>query len=316
MALLPGDDSPYVFESDLPPESAGRGVLDYLAGRFAYQDRGTWLGRIEDGAVLLDGRKLTDPDERLPGKGRLAYVHGSFAEPDVPTDWRVLHMAEGWMSVSKPAGMPVHSTPRIFRQTLTWQVRRLFGDGWAPVHRLDRDTSGLVLFARGRETLSRLSACFSQRRVEKTYLALVHGEPRGVFQIDGPLGKAGDARIPMRVGVRDDGKEARTRIQVLGRDAQGRGIWVEASPLQGRLHQIRAHLEFAGFPIVGDLLYDGRGGEGFLARVAGATPEEVAALVGASRMWLHARNLSFPSAEPGMPTCLTCPLEGGDPTFA
>jgi len=316
MALLPGDDSPYVFESDLRPDSAGRGLLDYMSGRFAYQDRETWRRRIEDGAVLLDGRKLTNPDERLPGKGRLAYVHGLYAEPDVPTDWRVLHMAEGWMSVSKPAGMPVHSTPRIFRQALSWQVRRLFGDGWAPVHRLDRDTSGLILFARGREALSRLNACFSQRRVEKTYLALVHGEPRADFRIDGPLGNAGDPRIPMRVGVRDDGKEARTRIQVLGRDLRGRGTWVEARPLQGRLHQIRAHLESAGFPIVGDLLYDGRGGVGFLAREAGATPAEVAALAGASRMWLHARELNFPSAELGMPTRLTCPMEGDDPSFS
>lgn len=315
MALLPGDDAPYVFESELPPDAAGRPVLDYVAGRFAYQDRETWRRRMEDGAILLDGRKMSDPEEPLPGKGRFAYVHGSYVEPDVPTDWRVLHLSEAWMSVSKPAGMPVHSTPRIFRQTLTWQVRRLFGDGWAPVHRLDRDTSGLVLFARGREALSRLSACFSQRRVEKTYLALVHGEPKGNFLIDGPLAKAGDLRIPMRMGVRDDGKEARTRILALGRDVQGRGTWVEARPLQGRLHQIRTHLEFAGFPIVGDLLYDGRGGNGFLAREAGASPEEVSVLAGSHRMWLHARDLSFPDVDSGMPTCLTCPLEGGDPPF-
>lgn len=316
MALLPGDDAPYVFESALPASAAGLPLLDYLAGRFAYQGREVWEGRVRDGDVLLDGRKLTDPDEKLPGRGRFTYVHGSYEEPEVPTDWKILYSASDWLAVGKPAGMPVHSTPRIFRQTLSWQVRRLCGADWSPVHRLDRDTSGLILFARGREALSRLNACFSQRRVEKTYLALVHGQPRGDFLIDGPLGNAGDPRIPMRVGVRDDGKEARTRIQVLGPDAQGRGTWVEAHPLQGRLHQIRAHLESAGFPIVGDLLYDGRGGEGFLAREAGATREEVAALAGASRMWLHARDLSFPSAEHGMPVRLTCPLEGGDPAFA
>lgn len=310
MALLPGDDGPYVFESALPPETAGRGLLDYLAGRFAYQDRETWERRVRGGDVLLDGRRLLDPDAVLPGTGRLAYVHGEYREPDVPTSWRVLYLAGEWMAVSKPDGMPVHSTPRIFRQTLVWQVRHLFGSDWAPVHRLDRDTSGLVLFARGRDLLPRLSRWFSRRLIEKTYLALVHGKPQGEFVIDAPLGNAEDPRIPMRVGVRSDGKEAQTRIRVHSTDAQGRGTWVEAHPQQGRLHQIRAHLESAGFPIVGDLLYDGRGGEGFLARAAGASAEEVARIVCADRMWLHAQQLRFPEAGPGMPRQLECPLDG------
>lgn len=309
MALLPGDDGPYVFDSDLPPEAAGLPILDYLARRFAYQDRETWERRLRAGDVLLDGRKMSDPEEALPASGRMSYVHGEYREPDVPTSWRALYLAEEWMAVYKPAGMPVHSTPRIFRQTLVWQVRRLFGLDWTPVHRLDRDTSGLILFARGKRLLPRLNECFSQRRVEKTYLALVHGCPQGEFEIDARLGNAEDPRIPMRVGVREDGKEARTRIRVLEADACGRGIWVEARPLQGRLHQIRAHLESVGFPIVGDLLYDGRGGEGFLARAAGASPEDVARITGSRRMWLHARELHFPSANPGMPQRLVCPLE-------
>lgn len=308
MAILPGDDGPYVFESELPRDAEGKGVLDYLAGRFAYQDRDTWERRIRGGDVLLDGRKLTDPLDALAAGGRLAYVHGTYVEPEVPTSWKVLYIASDWMAVSKPAGMPVHSTPRIFRQALVWQVRRLFGEGWSPVHRLDRDTSGLVLFARGETLLRELSGTFANRRVEKTYLALVHGAPRDDFEVDAPLGKLGDPRIPLRVGVREDGKEARTRFHVLGADANGRGTWVEASPLQGRLHQIRAHLESAGHPIVGDLLYDGRGGEAFLARAEGADPEEIARLAGSERMWLHARKLRFLDGVRGVPTSMECPL--------
>lgn len=310
MAILPGDDAPYVFESALPADAKGKVLLDYLATRFAYQSREVWEGRVRAGDILLDGRKLTDPGEVLPGSGSFAYVHGEYLEPQVPTDWRCLYVAETWMAVAKPAGMPVHSTARIFRQSLTWQVRRLFGKDWSPVHRLDRDTSGLVLFGRGSAVLATLGGWFSERRVGKRYLALVHGAPEGLFEVDAPLGNAGDPSIGLRVGVRPDGKECRTAFRTLGKDPARGGTWVEARPFQGRLHQIRAHLEFAGFPIVGDLLYDGARGEGFLARADGADPETVAALVGSERMWLHAHSLELPESLLGMPLRLVCPLDG------
>lgn len=311
MALLPGDDGPYVFDSDLTERERGTTVLDHLSGRFAYQSREVWESRLRAGDILLDGRKLTNPSEILPASGVLRYVHGAYQEPDVPTDWRVLHLAASWMAVAKPAGMPVHSTSRIFRQSLSWQVRRLFGTDWSPVHRLDRDTSGLVLFGRGRQALSLLGRWFSERTVSKRYLALVHGCPGEDFLVDAPLGSAEDPRIGVRQGVRADGKESQTRFRVLGPDATGRGTWVEASPRQGRTHQIRVHLEFAGHPLVGDLLYDGRGGEGFLARAAGVSTEDVARTAGADRMWLHAWTLDFPDSLDDMPRRLVCPLAGG-----
>jgi 23S rRNA-/tRNA-specific pseudouridylate synthase len=179
---------------------------------------------------------------------------------------------------------------------------------WSPVHRLDRDTSGLVLFGRGREALSRLGRWFSERSVSKRYLALVHGDPHEDFLVDAPLGSAEDPRIQMRQGVRPDGKECQTDFRVLGPDAHGRGVWLEASPRQGRTHQIRAHLEFAGFPIFGDLLYDGRGGEAFLVRASGASSEDVVRMAGTERMWLHAWGLGLPEPRDDMPGLLICPL--------
>jgi 23S rRNA pseudouridine1911/1915/1917 synthase len=310
MALLPGDDAPYVFESELTCRALGVPLLDHLAGRFAYQSREVWEARVRAGDVTLDGRKLTDPGEPLPASGMLSYLHGTYREPEVPTDWRVLYSAATWMAVEKPAGMPVHSTSRIFRQSLSWQVRRLFGKEWSPVHRLDRDTSGLVLFGRGREALSRLGRWFSERTVSKRYLALVHGNPREDFLVDAPLGSAEDPRIQMKQAVRSDGKECQTSFRVLGPDDRGRGVWLEAAPRQGRTHQIRAHLEFAGFSIVGDLLYDGRGGEAFLARASGASSGDIARMAGTERMWLHAWGLDIPGALDDMPARLVCPLPG------
>lgn len=305
MALLPGDDGPYVFGSPCRPLD-GETLLDYLCRRFDYRDRAQWLERIDAGDVLLEGSARPDPGLLLADGWSLACIHRDFREDPVPTDWRILSCGEGWMSLAKPAGMPVHSTPRIYRQSLVWQVRRLFGEDWSPVHRLDRDTSGLVLFARGRMLPRWLNKAFADRRVRKTYLALVHGRLEADVTVDAPLGDALEGEVSIRQAVRPDGKEAATAFEVVGPGPLG-GTWVRAKPRQGRLHQIRVHCQHLGHPIVGDLLYDGAGAEGYLRRIRGGGgpgPE--------GRMWLHALRLDLEPRPPGtLPARLECPPESG-----
>lgn len=312
MALLPGDDGPYIFASKVPREYDGKCLIDYLAGRFAYQDRATWLSRIAAGDVLIEGVAETEPARIVAKERSIEYVHGAYTEPDTPTDWKVVAISEEWMAVSKPSGMPMHSTSRIFRQTLAWQVRKMFGEGWAPVHRLDRETSGIVLFARGPVTSRWLYQAFSQRTVSKEYIALVHGELLGEMDVNGPIGPVGDPLIPIRQAVVEGGKDACTSVRPIGPDALGRGTWVVASPKQGRMHQIRVHCESIGHPIVGDPLYDGLGGEGFKSRVRGEPASECSGLVGGERLHLHAWKLRFDRSGPGeMPRSLECPIRAG-----
>lgn len=312
MALLPGDDGPYVFGSKVPANYDGFCLIDCLAIRFAYQDRATWLARIAAGDVLVDKTVRTDPLTVLERDQVVDYVHGHFTEPEVPTDWRVVALAEEWMAVDKPSGMPMHSTPRIFRQTLTWQVRKLFGEGWSPVHRLDRETSGLVVFARGARTTSWLNKAFADRNVSKEYVALVKGTLSQGVDIEASIGPAGDSQAPIRQAVVDGGKEACTSIRPMVADPLGRGTWVVAAPHQGRMHQIRVHCESIGHPIVGDPLYDGRGGLAFKSRAAG---EEVAvwtALGDGEPLHLHAWKLQFARRGPAeLPLRLECPLRPG-----
>jgi len=309
MALLPGDDGPYVFASKVPPLYDGFCLIDYFAERFAYQDRATWEARIAAGDLSVEGVVERDAG-RILSKGMLVeYVHGAFVEPEVPTDWNVVAISEDWMAVSKPSGMPMHATPRIFRQTLTWQVRKMFGQEWSPAHRLDRETSGLVLFANGPSMASTLGGFFARREVSKEYLALVHGRLEKSIDFDGPIGPAGDPEITVRQAVVDGGKEAATAIRPLGPDVQGRGTWVVASPHQGRMHQIRVHCEAIGHPIVGDPLYDGRGGLGYKARARGESREEWIALVGGESLHLHAWRLHLPIKRPAnLPGELVCPV--------
>lgn len=312
MALLPGDDGPYVFGSKVPALYDGSRLLDCLSRRFAYQDRATWLARILEGAVRIDGVAATDPETVLHRDRQVDYVHGEYIEPEVPTDWRVVALSAEWMAISKPSGMPVHSTPRIFRQTLTWQVRKLFGEGWSPAHRLDRETSGLVLFARGPRTTTWLGKAFADRAVSKDYLALVKGDLNEEIEVDGPVGPAQDPAAPIRQAVVEGGKPAQTRIRPLGPDERGRGTWVVASPRQGRMHQIRVHCESIGHPLVGDLLYDGRGGIAFKARAEGAEPSVWNALGDGEELHLHAWRLALGESAPALlPTRLECPARGG-----
>jgi len=174
MALLPGEAGPYVFGSQVPSEAAGRTLLEYLVSRFTYRDGESWKERILAGDVSVEGAAAPDSALVLTGGEAMACVQRDFVEQEIPTDWRISAMGEDWMAVSKPSGMPVHSTPRIYRQTLVWQVRRLWGEGWTPAHRLDRDTSGLLILTDDGALNHRITS--PRTHLPKVYEARLAGE--------------------------------------------------------------------------------------------------------------------------------------------
>lgn len=321
MALLPGDDGPYVFGSILPVAANGSRLLDFLASAYGYQPREVWEGRVRDGSVSLDGLVTTDPSHLLKQGMAMSYRHGHYEEPVVPTDWDVVEQGEDWMAVAKPAGQPVHSTARIFRQTLVWQVRKVHGEGWSPCHRLDRDTSGLVLMARTKPALSWLQSAFEKRRVRKEYLACLSGTLTESVLLEGAIGPEEGSAIRSRLCVvpadHPSGKESRTEFVPLGYDPVRGGTWCRVHPHQGRRHQIRVHAQHLGHPLVGDPLYDGKGGLGYLARLSGQSEEEVCRISGAMRLWLHSCSLEFLDPAPsGLPQRVVAPSPIGAPAFA
>lgn len=140
------------------------------------------------------------------------------------------------------------------------------------VHRLDRDTSGVLLLARGIESLRRCSQLFSSRSVRKLYLADVEGPLMGSGCIDAPLARLN--RHPPRYGSHPLGRPARTRWRSAAVHARGSRLWL--APITGRSHQLRAHLAGLGHPIVGDPIYGSRHAD-----------------ASADRMHLHAVSLGF-----------------------
>ena len=184
---------------------------------------------------------------------------------------RIVHENEHWIAISKPSGRPtIAARGKEASLSLKEEVARHAGGRIFVVHRLDAETSGLVLFAQGAEAHRFLCAAFESRRVKKSYWALVLGcvETGGV--VDRPLREFGSGRM----GVDERGKSSQTRYLVLEKFSAA--TLLEVSPSTGRRHQIRVHLYSLGHPVLGDARY---GKE----RPVG----------GAARLMLHARELSF-----------------------
>ncbi len=295
-------------EVQIDPAHHGMRLDRYLAGRFTYRSRTQWRRIIAEGRITVGGERVR-PSRTLRRGDVVAYVPLERAEPAVDRAVKTLHVDAHLVAVAKTGNLPMHPSGAYFRNTLIhlladehpeWGYLRV-------IHRLDRETSGLVVFGRDRDTTQQMAAQFRSRRVEKRYLAIVRGTPPSVdFTIDAPLGEATGGLVRKAVGVRADGAPASTRVRVLHRGSDW--AWVEAQPHTGRLHQIRVHLKHAGLPILGDKVY-GPSERFFLKFIADEplTADEQAAL-GMDRQALHAWRLTFDHPATGVRTTLTAPL--------
>ena len=214
-------------------------------------------------------------------------------EPDVPRDFPILASDAHFMAIDKPTGLPMHTTAKFWKNTLVAILRERYPEeGLQICHRIDRETSGVLLIARNREAASFLKRAFASRLVKKMYLALVHGIPDPpVGVIDAPM-RLIESKSHLMMGVEPDGLPAVTRYQV--RTVFANHSLVEASPETGRQHQIRVHLAHLGHPIVGDKLY-GASEQAFMDYCdVGLTPELLELFDGLPRHALHAARLTFP----------------------
>ncbi len=259
------------------------------------------LSRAKAQAIIRRGglcdRPLKPSTAVVPGMV-LSLVRRREPEPETPRQLPVVLRDRDVLVVDKPAGLPMHPTARYLTGTLVTLARALAAEGEKPdpAHRLDRETSGLVVCGLRPECTRALKLAFAAGRVRKAYLAVTEGAPpEDEFEVDLPLSVGGQVVRIRVVGDRLHGKLARTRFRVLSRHrVHGEDFaLVRCEPLTGRQHQIRAHLADAGFPLVGDKIY-GRDETLFVRFTEKALTDADRKVLRLGRHALHAAELEFP----------------------
>jgi len=276
---------------EVPRECDGWRLDHFLKRRIGRLSRTRIQGIIATQISLPDGRRVRASSPVHAGQV-FVLCRPAPAEPPVPRHFEVLYEDADVLALDKPAGLPMHTTAKFWKNTLVALLRERYPDEKMEIaHRIDRETSGVLLVARHHQAASWLKTAFARRTVSKQYLALVKGQPPDDGVIDMPI-RLLDSPTHLMMGPAPDGLPAVTRFRVVQRFADY--AQCEASPETGRQHQIRVHLAAIGHPIVGDKLYGG--GEPLFMRACdeGLTPELLAAFDNLPRHALHAHRLTFP----------------------
>jgi RluA family pseudouridine synthase len=279
-----------IITSKIPPLQSAQRLDSYCAGRFTYLTNDQWRQEILAGKLSLADVVVTDPTMMLRGGEILAWDGSGIVEPEVDDRITILYTDEWFIAVNKTGNLPVHPSGRYFNNTLVTLLEDRCGRKVYPVHRIDRETSGAMLLAFDGKSAGALSE--SLAKGSKKYLALVHGNfPDKEMVVDLPLGRDRESAVSKKQKAWAGGtQKAFTRFRKI-LTAHDISL-VRCFPETGRLHQIRAHLLAAGYPIVGDKLY-GRDETVFLTFIRqGLTPELEERLV-LPRSALHAARLVF-----------------------
>jgi len=263
----------------------GRKLLDLLTERFPYHDRSRWQDIIQAGRVRLNG-ELPGHDQLVRQGDLLAYHVDDHQEPAVSQEIEVVLETPDLLLVGKPAGTPLHRTGQIIVHTFVNQLRRRFNQDIHPLHRLDRETSGLLLCARNREASRNSQDRRDELITGKYYLAVVKGAfPEQGVTVEQPLGTREDSPVRCRMWPEAAGKPCTTRFRKVAGNAARSLLLVELTT--GRRHQIRAHLAGLRYPLVGDKIYD-HDGRYYLKRLERPLTEEDFRQLGSRYHALHA----------------------------
>lgn len=290
----------------VPPELAGQRLDQALAELMGEYSRTRIKVWIETGGVKVDGAAMRAKD-RLVGSERIEIdatieAETGVAGEDIGVD--LVHQDRDVFVVNKPPGLVVH--PGAGNRAGTLQNALLHLDpklAEVPragiVHRLDKDTSGLLVIARTLRAHAALVEALEARDIEREYEAVCVGVMTAGGTVEAPIARHPIDRV--RMAVREHGREAVTHYRVIQRYRAYTHVRLKLET--GRTHQIRVHMAHIKYPLVGDRVYGGR-----LLLPKGATPELIAALRGFPRQALHAARLSFAHPVSGKPVACEAPL--------
>lgn len=237
-----------------PGASPWASVLDFLDHRLPLVGRAVWSLRLANGDVLDENAQALAPDAPYRGGSRLYYYRALDNEVEVPFQATVLYQDAHLVVADKPHFLPVTPGGRYVQQSLLVRLKHSLGlDSLSPIHRIDRETAGLVLFAVRAQDRAAYQALFRERSVHKVYEAMAP------FDASVPLPQVRRSRIAEEDGAFFRMTEvtgepnSETRIELL----EQRGAWARyrLEPVSGKRHQLRVHMNALGLPLVGDQFY-------------------------------------------------------------
>ena len=243
---------------------------------------------VATGRLTVDGETVTDSGATIRGD-----ITVKLFEPQ-PRGHRPIFVTPDFALFDKPSGTLVHPTTYRTPHSMLDEIRHHFGKDANATHRIDMETSGLLLASRTKSAEKLLKTMFENRTVKKSYLAWVRGRVAAPFEVTVPLRQNTDfSTIKLKMLVDENGKPAHTRFEPIEYDPVHDATLLRATPHTGRQHQIRVHLFHVKHPILGDPIY------GVPMKIAikyldkVLTPEERLFYMGAPRLMLHAQTLDF-----------------------
>jgi UPF0176 protein len=253
---LPGSQPRENYKSiNVPKDCDAATLLEALCRVVKQAPRAYWETECARGLVVDLDRQPVATTQIVRAGERYRHLFPNVTEPDVNGRIEILHEDEALIVVNKPAPLPIHAGGRFYRNTLrhilslAYHPQRPY-----PAHRLDANTTGIVLVTRTQHFAGRLQPQFAHGTVEKIYLVRIQGQPsEDVFSCDAPI-SVESGELGSRIVDEKSGQNAHTEFHVLARNPDGTAL-LEARPLTGRTNQIRVHLWHLGFPVCGDPVY-------------------------------------------------------------
>ena len=272
-------------------------LLQFLLRRFRYLDDQEWMENIDAKRIWVDG-KLGKANLKLRDNQKIVYLRPDFLEPEVDTQFKIIYEDDELIALCKSGNLPTSPSGKYYKNTLVNLAKSRFGiKNLYTLHRLDRETSGVIIFAKIHEIAQSMSALFREKKIQKKYSAILNGHlPQSSRNsineafIHLPIGNDSKSKIRIKQIVSSLGKPCQTYFSE--KEKIGDLSLVEVRPITGRTHQIRVHAAHIGCAVLGDKLY-GLPDDGFLRWISEGDDYLIEQNLPLHRQLLHASEIRF-----------------------